>query len=109
MLTSVVSAGYYLYVVMVMFMLVVAQFIDRGLARPGDAIALFADPSKAKRVLVFFCTGAVSQVEHGVNLLFLVETPAPLLDQESYWIYDAGAVWTSASVMVSVSPLGLAK
>ena len=25
------------------------------------------------------------------------ETPAPLLDQESYWMYDASAVWTSAS------------
>jgi len=25
------------------------------------------------------------------------ETPAPLLDQEAYWMYDAAAVWTSAS------------
>jgi iron complex outermembrane receptor protein len=25
------------------------------------------------------------------------ETPAPLLDQESYWMYDASAVWTSAN------------
>ncbi|HZV84523.1 MAG TPA: TonB-dependent receptor, partial [Brevundimonas sp.] len=25
------------------------------------------------------------------------ETAAPLLDQESYWLYDASAVWTSAS------------
>ncbi|MFA4891918.1 TonB-dependent receptor [Brevundimonas sp.] len=25
------------------------------------------------------------------------ETAAPLLDQESYWMYDASAVWTSAS------------
>jgi iron complex outermembrane receptor protein len=25
------------------------------------------------------------------------ETPAPLLDQEAYWMYDASVVWTSAS------------
>lgn len=34
------------------------------------------------------------------------ETPAPLLDQESYWLYDAAAVWTSASNRWTVSLVG---
>ena len=34
------------------------------------------------------------------------ETAAPLLDQESYWMYDAAAVWTSASDRWTVSLVG---
>jgi iron complex outermembrane receptor protein len=36
----------------------------------------------------------------------MFETPTPLLDQDSFWLYDASLIWTSASARYSVGLYG---